>query len=248
MGGGAGGAQPEGALLLLRPLTLTSPSSLTHSWPQGANLRHMPEAMWFLFWCANTSPAMAALWAAGPPYPAPHARTRRVALRNALQHDIAALQAQFQHNPAGPGVTIADCFAALGFIEGKVPVPSSDKVAAVLSSDAAAAPAAGHHHHHHQAEGGVFAASDMSLLEDLVALGDGGFWCDRVLTPIFYVLAFEVRGSGCRTGQRVVLPTLLGPINLTRHLPCLPPCSPPRRWTTSSARAPRWRSAWATTT
>jgi hypothetical protein len=30
------------------------------------------------------------------------------------------------------------------------------------------------------------------LLEDLVALGDGGWWLERVLTPIFYVMSYEV--------------------------------------------------------
>lgn len=32
---------------------------------EGANLRHTPEALWFLFWCANTSAEMEALWGAG---------------------------------------------------------------------------------------------------------------------------------------------------------------------------------------
>ncbi len=87
---------------------------------EGANLRHTPELVWFLFWCANTGTQMEALWGAGPPYVVPNARTRRVAMRNAFQLEIGAKQAQFQHDPAAPDVSIGDCFKALVFMEGKV--------------------------------------------------------------------------------------------------------------------------------
>ncbi|GFH27981.1 FKS1_dom1 domain-containing protein, partial [Haematococcus lacustris] len=154
---------------------------------EGTNLRHMPEATWFLYYCAAHSAHMQALWEAGPPLVVAHARTRRVAMRNALQHEISSLQSQFQHDPNDPSVTPRDCFAALAFMEGKVPVPTADKVAAVCSSDP-------------ELPGGVKAASqhnldfssgDMACYEDLIAMGDGSFWCERVITPIFYVLCFE---------------------------------------------------------
>lgn len=34
---------------------------------------------------------------------------------------------------------------------------------------------------------------DCAMVSDLVAFGDGGFFCDRVVTPIFYVFSYEVR-------------------------------------------------------
>lgn len=40
---------------------------------------------------------------------------------------------------------------------------------------------------------------DFTLVADLVAFGDGGFYCDRIVTPIFDVIAFEVRGSDAGT-------------------------------------------------
>lgn len=37
---------------------------------------------------------------------------------------------------------------------------------------------------------------DRELLADLVSFGDGGFFCDRIATPLFYVRRREgVRGS-----------------------------------------------------
>jgi 1,3-beta-glucan synthase len=34
---------------------------------------------------------------------------------------------------------------------------------------------------------------DFALLGDLIAFGDGGFFCDRIITPVFDVIAYEVR-------------------------------------------------------
>ncbi|KAJ9527498.1 hypothetical protein QJQ45_025772 [Haematococcus lacustris] len=155
---------------------------------EGTNLRHMPEATWFLYYCAAHSAHMQALWEAGPPLVVAHARTRRVAMRNALQHEISSLQSQFQHDPNDPSVTPRDCFAALAFMEGKVPVPTADKVAAVCSSDPELSGGVKAASQHNQ----DFSSGDMACYEDLIAMGDGSFWCERVITPIFYVLCFEM--------------------------------------------------------
>ncbi len=36
---------------------------------------------------------------------------------------------------------------------------------------------------------------DFQLLGDLIAFGDGGFYCDRIVTPIFDVFAYEVSSA-----------------------------------------------------
>lgn len=36
------------------------------------------------------------------------------------------------------------------------------------------------------------ADEDMPLVADLIAFGDGGFYCDRIVSPIFECMAFEV--------------------------------------------------------
>lgn len=33
---------------------------------------------------------------------------------------------------------------------------------------------------------------DRELLADLVSFGDGGFFTDRIITPIFYVMSYEI--------------------------------------------------------
>ena len=35
-----------------------------------------------------------------------------------------------------------------------------------------------------------------ALYMTMCAYGDGGWWCDRVITPLFVVLAFEVAAHG----------------------------------------------------
>lgn len=34
--------------------------------------------------------------------------------------------------------------------------------------------------------------SDRELLADLICYGDGGFFMDRVITPIFFVMSYEI--------------------------------------------------------
>lgn len=43
----------------------------------------------------------------------------------------------------------------------------------------------------------------MAILEDLVSMGDGGSFTDRVIEPIFTVISYEVReGEGKGEGAR----------------------------------------------
>lgn len=44
--------------------------------------------------------------------------------------------------------------------------------------------------------------SDLELLAELTALGDGGFFCDRVVTPIFYNMSYEVGAYQCQGNAR----------------------------------------------
>lgn len=37
---------------------------------------------------------------------------------------------------------------------------------------------------------------DFHLVSDLIAFGDGGFYMDRIVTPIFDVFCYEVRWLG----------------------------------------------------
>jgi hypothetical protein len=80
---------------------------------------------------------------------------------------------------------------------------------------------------------------------DLVAAGDGGFFMDRVVTPVFYG-GEGGRGAGPAKARGRPAPWSA---RLTRA--CPPPLrtqSWPMRWTTWPARAWTWRAAWGTTT
>lgn len=136
----------------------------------------------------------------------------------AFQVDVASLQRQFQHEPLSSSVD--QCQEVLSFIRGKVPNPSS------LPSTS----------------GSSLAQSlqgDTALLEDLVAMGDGGSFLDRVIAPIFMVITFEVSAQFC--------PLIL-------HLLCSKHQSYPftlrqliasYRWITLSSKAKRLPFVWA---
>ena len=89
------------------------------------------------------------------------------------QVDISDLQHQFQHLPQFS--SIDQSLEVLSFIRGKVPEPASFES---VSCSSLASPLMG----------------DAALLEDLVALGDGGLFMDRVITPVFVVITYEVGG------------------------------------------------------
>jgi hypothetical protein len=113
-----------------------------------------------------------------------------------------------------PACTSPSCYCPACL---QVPPPSSDKMSAIATADppdrlgplAGVSPPPTHHTHKkaHASSGGLSEGlrwapgGDMAgLLEDLVALGDGGWWLDRVLSPIFWVMSYEVR----RTTRRVM--------------------------------------------
>jgi hypothetical protein len=66
----------------------------------------------------------------------------------------------------------------MSFIRGKVPHPSSYSSATSATTRSASSD-----------RGGL----DSELLEDLVVYGDGGLFMDRVISPVFMVMAYEVR-------------------------------------------------------
>ena len=137
-----------------------------------------------------------------------------------LQADVSSLQRQFQHQPLS--ASIDQSLEVLAFMRGKVPEPSSSSNAAGTSMS--------------QPRSG-----DRGLLEDLVAMGDGGLFMDRVVTPVFVVITYEVRRAERRAGDWQSVAPL--------H-PCLlcPSFSPWCRWTIFSSLARRLPSALATMT
>ena len=57
---------------------------------EAANVRHCPEALWFLYWVAASSHTMEALWLEGAPNPVPMGRSKAISLRNMLQVGVGA--------------------------------------------------------------------------------------------------------------------------------------------------------------
>ncbi|GAX79705.1 hypothetical protein CEUSTIGMA_g7146.t1 [Chlamydomonas eustigma] len=161
-------------------------------WSEAANLRHCPEAMWFFYHCMVMSPEADELWvspAATTVMGRHHyhsdmmtrgnnsCRDQRIILRNNLQVQILHLQRHFQHQPSS--VTLAQCAEVLGFIQGKVPHPASYPVTSTSFRTSTAS----------DSRAGI---EDCELLEDLVAYGDGGMFMDRVVSPVFTVMAYEL--------------------------------------------------------
>lgn len=147
---------------------------------EAINLRHMPESLWFFYWLAAHAPEMQRFWGfrTGPAAPAldllcPPAQgaQRRAALRNALQAPIAQAQASLGHHPAA--CRPAACARALARLPSLLAQAASDLGLASSPS-------------------GPGSCGDAELFFELVAFGDGGFVTDRVVTPVFYVLAYEM--------------------------------------------------------
>jgi len=183
----------------------SSPVPITYLqlWSEASSLRHCPEALWFFFHAMSMSPAAEDLWGANTAAltAVTGVRERRIVMRNLMQvmnwmafwttayastsiiihgrnqsscyaqADIANLQYQFQHLPQS--ASIDQSFEVLGFIRDKVPGPASFPS---VSGSSLAQPLPG----------------DAALLEDLVAMGDGGVFMDRVVTPVFVVISYEV--------------------------------------------------------
>ncbi|GAX79706.1 hypothetical protein CEUSTIGMA_g7147.t1 [Chlamydomonas eustigma] len=155
-------------------------------WSEAANLRHCPEAMWFFYHCMVMSPEadeLVSTLAQIQPTRGQETMYRRLMLRNLLhlihshrssyqifQEDIQYLQCKFQHNPSS--CSLAQCAEVYSFVRGKVNYPSSDVVGNTPAI--------------------FFEDGDVKLLEDLVSFGDGGLFMDRVITPVFMVISYEV--------------------------------------------------------
>jgi hypothetical protein len=52
---------------------------------EAANLRHMPEALWFVFYTMSHAPEMGKMWEASLVVPLTDAREARIEIRNSLQ-------------------------------------------------------------------------------------------------------------------------------------------------------------------
>ena len=62
------------------------PASPYQLWTEASNLRHCPEALWFLFHTMAMSPAAETLWISAPAIEvAPGCRERRLTMRNLMQ-------------------------------------------------------------------------------------------------------------------------------------------------------------------
>lgn len=73
-----------------------------------------------------------------------------------------------------------------------------------------------------------------AVLRDLIFIGDGGLFTERIITPIFQALAFELAtkgGNGCEPALRItyddanesfVLPTNVAEILRNLHCQCAP--------------------------
>lgn len=76
----------------------------------------------------------------------------------------------------------------------QVPLPPSSKMAAVLTAKSdvptGMSKAVAMRNPLPAFPPAQFTAGDMVVYEELVARGDGGYWVDRVMSPIFTVLAF----------------------------------------------------------
>ncbi|PNH01232.1 hypothetical protein TSOC_012892 [Tetrabaena socialis] len=153
---------------------------------EAANLRHTPELMWFLFWAAANSPAFEQLWreGPGPEEPLEHARHRRLAMRNVLQSQLLAAQEHIGHDPAAcrPG----RCAEAAAALESRL--PSLPRLGLSLPASADRSPAA----EASRADASLGSPASQRLFADLAAHGDGGFWTDTFVAPLFTVLAFEI--------------------------------------------------------
>ncbi|GIL42941.1 hypothetical protein Vafri_764, partial [Volvox africanus] len=164
---------------------------------EGANLRHTPELMWFLFWSAVHSPNMERLWREGLPNVRREHRGawgRRIWLRTQFQREIGALQAKVGAPPGSrphppplpqqqPPTAVPPDLATAA-----LPAFSAAVTEMLLASAAAAATAS-------PLGSRLTAAlspSDTDLLADLAAYGDGGLVMDRVVTPLFHFLSHEM--------------------------------------------------------
>ena len=178
-------------------------------WTEAANVRHCPEAMWFLFWCCCHAPAFVELSStcagacAGCGHQAPlgvSLRDFRVHCRNEHQvrdsylEPIECISLCSRHPldlTAPPTPSFAWLRQAL-ILKGKqlgTPLP-----AACFPADWQQEPGSGRDATAAEAYiQGAISSEEAAVVTELVAHGDGGAWCNRVITPLFLVMAHEVR-------------------------------------------------------
>ncbi|GLC72072.1 hypothetical protein PLESTF_001201000 [Pleodorina starrii] len=158
---------------------------------EAANLRHTPELMWFLFWAAAHSAAFERLWKDGlTQRPAEreqlrNARARRVAMRNALDAPLRAAREILGHDPAAsyPDACAQAAMQLVDRLPELMPVlglPSTDSDLTSSDTDPCSADLS------------LSCVASRELFADLVCYGDGGFWTDVIVSPLFTVLAFEI--------------------------------------------------------
>lgn len=159
---------------------------------EGANLRHVPETMWFIYWCLRNSHEKQMQITVPPPTDARSAANiaqspelskdlmkLRIHLRNKYHRQIAQWRAE--HNIKADG-------------EARTPLELT-----AIHKDAKQVI---------QASGLIDSGRnrDVNMVAEMVAYGDSGAFLNKIVTPIFLFLAIEVdkKGTnkveiGCRT-------------------------------------------------
>ncbi|PSC69540.1 Callose synthase 5 [Micractinium conductrix] len=159
---------------------------------EGANLRHVPEALWFLYWCLRNShekqmqitvPApsdpRSAAYIARTPELAKDLMKLRIHLRNKYQKQID----EWRHEQGAKADGEMRSIEELSRIHQEV--KKSILASGLIDSGR---------------------GRDVNMVAEMVAYGDSGAFLDRLVTPIFAFLAVEVdmKGTnkveiGCRT-------------------------------------------------
>ena len=145
---------------------------------EAANLRHMPEAMWFVYWIVRNSQNRIAQVTG---IPADDPRSANVAahsdkhkgvirkqmhLRNRYHSKIASLRAANNIKPDGDYKSDADLI--------EIRRAAGDAISPIFGG----------------------ATMEVDLLADMVAYGDSGAFLDRIVEPIFNYLAIQVDELG----------------------------------------------------
>lgn len=151
---------------------------------EAANLRHMPEAMWFIFWIVRNSQYRIA-GVTGIPADDPDSANqacrseshkgmirKQMHLRNRYHREIAALRNDYNVKPDGDYKSDRDL--------ADIRRAAATKIAPIFGG----------------------ATMEVKLLADMVAYGDSGAFLDRIVEPIFNYLAIQVDELGTK-GQDI---------------------------------------------
>ncbi|PNW85415.1 hypothetical protein CHLRE_03g185350v5 [Chlamydomonas reinhardtii] len=173
---------------------------------EAANLRHTPELLWFLFWAAAHSDTMQRLCRNSAALTSPasgpgglqleNARQRRLAMRNTLQSALYTAQRYLDHDPAAcrPEVCVEAATTLAAQLPGLLPRLNLPGPPASAGPSSSSSPTKGRTRSaaDEQDDAALSCAASRSLFVDLASFGDGGFWTDVVVAPLFTVLAYEV--------------------------------------------------------